>query len=158
MKGAHIFRHVVLKFLLDMPHQLDDFFGAFRQAQRGGRRNQALSPAHEKFGMEFLGKIVKLEAHGARGEVNFLRCPGHAWRVHHREEKLELMEDRKSTRLNSSHSQISYAVFCLKKNNTPTTASAVVEYLTVIFRITLAPRNDISLLLPGLVDSSEGED
>src|SRR5256886_13260045 len=30
--------------------------------------------------------------------------------------------DRKSTRLNSSHSQISYAVFCLKKknNNTPT--------------------------------------
>src|SRR2546430_10200793 len=27
-------------------------------------------------------------------------------------------QDRKSTRLNSSHSQISYAVFCLKKNNT----------------------------------------
>src|SRR2546427_8000946 len=26
-----------------------------------------------------------------------------------------LREDRKSTRLNSSHSQISYAVFCLKK-------------------------------------------
>src|SRR2546430_9679248 len=28
-------------------------------------------------------------------------------------------QDRKSTRLNSSHSQISYAVFCLKKKNTP---------------------------------------
>src|SRR2546430_6236943 len=27
-------------------------------------------------------------------------------------------KDRKSTRLNSSHSQISYAVFCLKKKNT----------------------------------------
>src|SRR5688572_31895853 len=27
----------------------------------------------------------------------------------------EVLEDRKSTRLNSSHSQISYAVFCLKK-------------------------------------------
>src|SRR5688572_31282088 len=26
-----------------------------------------------------------------------------------------VLEDRKSTRLNSSHSQISYAVFCLKK-------------------------------------------
>src|SRR2546430_5011474 len=26
-----------------------------------------------------------------------------------------LLRDRKSTRLNSSHSQISYAVFCLKK-------------------------------------------
>src|SRR2546427_8462217 len=33
-------------------------------------------------------------------------------------QKLEVLEDytdRKSTRLNSSHSQISYAVFCLKK-------------------------------------------
>src|SRR2546430_13607801 len=28
------------------------------------------------------------------------------------------IEDRKSTRLNSSHSQISYAVFCLQKKNT----------------------------------------
>src|SRR5688572_32511588 len=27
------------------------------------------------------------------------------------------VQDRKSTRLNSSHSQISYAVFCLKKKN-----------------------------------------
>src|SRR5690242_21310123 len=27
-------------------------------------------------------------------------------------------EDRKSTRLNSSHMSISYAVYCLKKNNT----------------------------------------
>src|SRR5689334_24185505 len=30
------------------------------------------------------------------------------------------MGDRKSTRLNSSHSSISYAVFCLKKKNTTT--------------------------------------
>src|SRR5688572_32435999 len=30
-------------------------------------------------------------------------------------------EDRKSTRLNSSHSQISYAVFCLKKKTKPKT-------------------------------------
>src|SRR2546427_5607700 len=29
--------------------------------------------------------------------------------------RLNLYRDRKSTRLNSSHSQISYAVFCLKK-------------------------------------------
>src|SRR5688572_31241706 len=29
--------------------------------------------------------------------------------------KEEVIGDRKSTRLNSSHSQISYAVFCLKK-------------------------------------------
>src|SRR2546427_9605105 len=35
---------------------------------------------------------------------------------------LELCKsDRKSTRLNSSHSQISYAVFCLKKKKKTTT-------------------------------------
>src|SRR5688572_31839021 len=36
---------------------------------------------------------------------------------------LHALKDRKSTRLNSSHSQISYAVFCLKKKKsrpTPT--------------------------------------
>src|SRR3712207_7216810 len=31
---------------------------------------------------------------------------------------IELGEDRKSTRLNSSHANISYAVFCLKKKTT----------------------------------------
>src|SRR2546427_8403257 len=32
-------------------------------------------------------------------------------------ESVVMKGDRKSTRLNSSHSQISYAVFCLKKKN-----------------------------------------
>src|SRR2546427_5283694 len=32
-----------------------------------------------------------------------------------RKRRRRLQRDRKSTRLNSSHSQISYAVFCLKK-------------------------------------------
>src|SRR2546430_7568029 len=34
------------------------------------------------------------------------------------DQEAEDLRDRKSTRLNSSHSQISYAVFCLKKKNT----------------------------------------
>src|SRR3712207_8041570 len=33
------------------------------------------------------------------------------------EHKVLLSSDRKSTRLNSSHANISYAVFCLKKKN-----------------------------------------
>src|SRR3712207_8706662 len=32
-------------------------------------------------------------------------------------ERLRTIRDRKSTRLNSSHANISYAVFCLKKKN-----------------------------------------
>src|SRR2546430_9240707 len=39
-----------------------------------------------------------------------------------REKRPFAARDRKSTRLNSSHSQISYAVFCLKKKKTTTAA------------------------------------
>src|SRR5688572_31287352 len=48
------------------------------------------------------------------------------------------MTDRKSTRLNSSHSQISYAVFCLKKkkqsnnnNNSPANKQQPVQQPTL---------------------------
>src|SRR5256885_5529123 len=44
--------------------------------------------------------------------------------------------DRKSTRLNSSHLVISYAVFCLKKKNT-----------TVSVRHTANPRSDAQYIL-----------
>src|SRR2546430_9957066 len=36
-----------------------------------------------------------------------------------------MLIDRKSTRLNSSHSQISYAVFCLKKKKTSNNCSTL---------------------------------
>src|SRR3712207_7212866 len=38
-------------------------------------------------------------------------------------------KDRKSTRLNSSHANISYAVFCLKKKSCPLFALAVALHL-----------------------------
>src|ERR1039457_2007913 len=44
--------------------------------------------------------------------------PGGAWHLSRR--RPAAIADRKSTRLNSSHLVISYAVFCLKKNNTAT--------------------------------------
>src|SRR5688572_3474084 len=75
---------------------------------------------HEMAGMEgealekVLGKYQKVQH-------DFELAGGYAWR--HKLEAtllgigLEREIDRKSTRLNSSHSQISYAVFCLKKKN-----------------------------------------
>src|SRR2546422_3314771 len=47
--------------------------------------------------------------------TNILRVPEHQIRV--------IAGDRKSTRLNSSHGYISYAVFCLKKKNKLTRGS-----------------------------------
>src|SRR5256712_2316629 len=42
-------------------------------------------------------------------------------------ESIQTCSDRKSTRLNSSHLVISYAVFCLKKKNTIETSIALFE-------------------------------
>src|SRR2546430_7433784 len=55
------------------------------------------------------------------------RCgrPVYAIRVLRIDADLRVIEDRKSTRLNSSHSQISYAVFCLKKKQKSKLAPAV---------------------------------
>src|SRR2546422_3622678 len=44
--------------------------------------------------------------------------------IPHLDELKELGIDRKSTRLNSSHGYISYAVFCLKKKTTPSSELA----------------------------------
>src|SRR2546430_11701196 len=53
----------------------------------------------------------RLGAGGESGRLRGGRIEGHRLRSAAREGH----GDRKSTRLNSSHSQISYAVFCLKK-------------------------------------------
>src|SRR5690349_23384550 len=42
------------------------------------------------------------------------------------------MIDRKSTRLNSSHVEISYAVFCLKKKKTTNTTTIFLERLMLL--------------------------
>src|SRR2546430_13368595 len=44
----------------------------------------------------------------------------------------ERQKDRKSTRLNSSHSQISYAVFCLKKKKTQSPQPRIPEQVNTI--------------------------
>src|SRR3712207_8496180 len=72
---------------------------------RGGgdvlvRHHHALREAGRARGVDQHGE-VELDARGAR----WLAVPGQ--RI--------LQADRKSTRLNSSHANISYAVFCLKK-------------------------------------------
>src|SRR5688572_31476628 len=55
-------------------------------------------------------------SHGA-GRLREARRAGERQRA----ERQRATQDRKSTRLNSSHSQISYAVFCLKKKKTTAT-------------------------------------
>src|SRR2546430_9415943 len=61
--------------------------------------------------------------------------------------------DRKSTRLNSSHSQISYAVFCLKKKNDPACTSqthnpnAMPTHVAIRYPQTLVVR-DLSRRMP----------
>src|SRR5256886_11078073 len=51
----------------------------------------------------------------------------------------EHLIDRKSTRLNSSHSQISYAVFCLKKKKSPVISAKKLPTTKVAKWSTAAP-------------------
>src|SRR2546430_7374994 len=62
---------------------------------------------------ELLVLRVVEELHRAGAAVADGECEPFGRRL----ELAHLTGDRKSTRLNSSHSQISYAVFCLKKKN-----------------------------------------
>src|SRR5947209_10848794 len=72
---------------------------AFRQGPReGGRRSGAFKDDGDA--------LADTDAHGAEGVA-----PVGAQELVERGGD----EDRKSTRLNSSHANISYAVFCLKK-------------------------------------------
>src|SRR5438309_7150045 len=68
-----------------------------------------------------LTSVAYVEQHAARPFDQALAAaldPQHAARAERRaarRDESEQLVDRKSTRLNSSHSSISYAVFCLKK-------------------------------------------
>src|SRR2546427_2321325 len=70
------------------------------------RSQGAVNVLHRHAGRQRAGLLVELrvdERHAAAKRPTGERIHGD--------------RDRKSTRLNSSHSQISYAVFCLKKKN-----------------------------------------
>src|SRR3712207_8606484 len=81
----------------------------FRSAGDGGRRG-----GHEALaGQRADGRAAALE--GPRADAR----PGDAGGGHRLRRRPRARPDRKSTRLNSSHANISYAVFCLKKKLKP---------------------------------------
>src|SRR2546430_7025634 len=79
----------------------DEIAEAVDGADRGLLEGRAEERARQ------VGRVVFDPVHAATRLVT--REPEHL-----RDPSCDLSEDRKSTRLNSSHSQISYAVFCLK--------------------------------------------
>src|SRR3712207_8223850 len=71
----------------------------------------------EKILKDFLTEsVAMLEAAGCKNiqPMDSKQAPG-----------LDIHEDRKSTRLNSSHANISYAVFCLKKKKNENQTSLI---------------------------------
>src|SRR2546430_10967646 len=64
----------------------------------------------------FRSPVIEVRASGVSREFALLLTGDGGWAGLDQELAARLAgKDRKSTRLNSSHSQISYAVFCLKK-------------------------------------------
>src|SRR3712207_7525732 len=72
----------------------------------GGPRSSGLL---DRDGLDDVGDLLE-------GVGGLLELVGHLLEPQHLQGlELAAVEDRKSTRLNSSHANISYAVFCLKK-------------------------------------------
>src|SRR5688572_32640057 len=79
------------------------------RSHRGWGRTQPRACVQTGFSRRAFPIQAALAAVLAHGFVEIVRTAGRGLRG------VLSIEDRKSTRLNSSHSQISYAVFCLKK-------------------------------------------
>src|SRR3712207_9127154 len=62
-----------------------------------------------------MGKIIHPAARMSSRTREVRDDPAHPGIVAGQDPALDVRRDRKSTRLNSSHANISYAVFCLKK-------------------------------------------
>src|SRR3712207_8974151 len=74
-----------------------------------------LFPYTTLFRSQMPGKIVRVHVDaGARVEAGDAILTVEAMKM---QNEMKSPKDRKSTRLNSSHANISYAVFCLKKKN-----------------------------------------
>src|SRR2546427_6382758 len=72
--------------------------------------------SHGADGAQDRGDVHAVRPHGGRSGAAGRRAGGEPAQDDHRGATHRAgVRDRKSTRLNSSHSQISYAVFCLKK-------------------------------------------
>src|SRR2546430_4016336 len=84
----------------------------FRSLAEAFRRSVEQNKQGSMLILELVKKMAqhKISIRSIEGPIGIGRAAGQA-------------ADRKSTRLNSSHSQISYAVFCLKKKKYTTTPS-----------------------------------
>src|SRR5688572_32030837 len=84
----------------------------------GGLRPHHVKPGRQAVGPQRVGRPDRQAAEvGRRPAAPWVEDVAEALAVHDNPPLAVAggREDRKSTRLNSSHSQISYAVFCLKK-------------------------------------------
>src|SRR2546430_4226643 len=72
---------------------------------------------HDALPISLHGRFSESPFSWTRGQSTTRRPTDTLWPRYEQSKHAEISGDRKSTRLNSSHSQISYAVFCLKKKN-----------------------------------------
>src|SRR5437868_10143770 len=76
---------------------------------------ETMLPILKRRAFEFKGTPQIGRTHGIHAEPTSFGLVWALWYSEMRRNRERLERDRKSTRLNSSHVSISYAVFCLKK-------------------------------------------
>src|SRR5438552_9247424 len=86
-------------------------------------------PRSTLFPYTTLFRSIVVEDDPALAELLTFGLEARGYRFLHFRNGREAERDRKSTRLNSSHQIISYAVFCLKKKNKPVGALGLLQEL-----------------------------
>src|SRR5260221_8622089 len=96
---------IPLEAIDELDERLAGFFRLYARTMRARTRDSS------GYGLAYLSGILQMET--GRTLVGISRASG-----------VDGQGDRKSTRLNSSHTVISYAVFCLKKKKKTQTSCA----------------------------------
>src|SRR5207245_10373408 len=112
----HTLRHMSYLSTTTILYRFSSFFLTIRPPPRS-----TLFPYTTLFRSLVIHRVVQRFVHTA--DVDIQLPAEHERRLQHeaRRVRQDLGQDRKSTRLNSSHGSISYAVFCLKKKNKKST-------------------------------------
>src|SRR5699024_12211025 len=110
--------HNITSFISILPppprSRLSPYTTLFRSRQKISTLQQALENATNSFGEnDRRTKQWQTQLNNAQAALNDMERE-----LAQNERAIDELGDRKSTRLNSSHVSISYAVFCLKKKKT----------------------------------------
>src|SRR2546426_4630660 len=129
---AHLFEHIMFRGSENYTPEQRDLILKKAGAESNATTNSDRTTYYEIFSKEDLEAVMKLEA----DRFQRLKYPEPSYKTESLAVRSYKRTDRKSTRLNSSHLVISYAVFCLKKKKNRSAAGRTIRnYILIVDKL-----------------------